>query len=104
MAKKGGFRAGAGRPKGAKSPNTRSGEVLRAYIIDHVSAKVDELIEAKMALALGHKKIHVTQDGTEVVYVQSPDGNAIQYLLNQAIGKPRETVDVQTEIHVLKIE
>ena len=96
MAGTGGARPGAGRKKGT---NAIEAEKLREFLIEKVREKANELAAAKMDLALGHR----FQDSEGHVYTKSPDGAAIQYLLNQAIGKPKETVEHQGDV-LLKLD
>jgi hypothetical protein len=41
-----------------------------------------------------------SQEGNEYyqIWTKSPDGNSLQYLLNQTIGKPKETVEGEVKI------
>lgn len=97
---RGGPRPGAGRPKGSKGGNTIAAEKLREFIIQKVREHVEPLMQAQLDLALGHKKLVKTKAGKELAYTISPDRNSIQYLLNQAIGKPRETVGVYSDVQL----
>ena len=93
MATRGGKRIGAGKPKGYKASHTLETQETRKKIVEIISERTEELMAAKFALALGHTKA-ITNEAGEVrqVYTVSPDGNAIQYLLNQVIGKPTQTI------------
>ena len=86
-----------------KAPHTIAAAKAREFVIKKVNENLEPLLNAKLDLALGHKKLHITPTGEEEVYTESPDGNAIQYLLNQDIGKPKETVEHQGDI-TLKID
>ena len=99
MASLGGKREGAGRKIGSKASHTLEAEKAREFVVNKVVENLEPLMEAKLDLALGHKK--ETPDGK--VYTTSPDGNAIQYLLNQGIGKPTETLKVEEDV-TLKID
>ena len=89
MAGNGGKRPGAGRKKGCVAAHTLEASKMREYLIERVRQEMDALLEAKFALAKGH--YFLGDDGK--VYTKSPDSNSIQYLLNQSIGKPKETVE-----------
>ena len=90
---RGGKREGAGKPKGHKASHTLEAQETRKKIVQMISERTEELMAAKFALALGHKKAFKNQSGDIVeAYTVSPDGSAIEYLLNQVIGKPKETV------------
>lgn len=87
-----------GRPKGSVGTHTLEASKLREFIIEKVGQNAEPLLQAKMALALGHKVM--TTNGS-VVYTKSPDGNAIQYLLNQVVGKPRDTIELHDDVRLL---
>jgi hypothetical protein len=87
MAKRGGKRQGAGRKKAQHTIET---EAMRAFIVSEVNKQLKPLLEAKFDLALG---VRVQDNDGEAFYTRPPDGNAIQYLLNQSIGKPKESVE-----------
>lgn len=89
-----------GRPKGT---NAIRAEKLREFIIEKVRQDAPLLYEAKRALALGHKKEITNDDGVSVVYTQSPDAGSIRYLLDQGIGRAKETVEVESDV-VLKVD
>ena len=63
-----------------KARKTLEAEKLREFVIDKIRERAEDLVEAKMALALGHYKA-VTNSKGEVVdaYLVEPDGNAIPY-------------------------
>lgn len=87
----GGLRPNAGRKK---ANHTIAAEAARKTVIEAVVAQLMPLLEAKFALALGHLKEGTDALGNTRIYTISPDGNAIQYLLNQAIGKPTENLEL----------
>ena len=103
MATRGGKRIGAGKPKGHKASHTIETQETRKKIVQMISERTEELMSAKLALALGYTKA-ITNEAGDIrqVYTVSPDGNAIQYLLNQVIGKPRETIQtLKDEVRLL---
>lgn len=79
-----------GRPKGSKSKDTiareRAQEVYRSMVL----AKLKPIIEAQLALALGHYKVQKMGRKLVRVYFADPDGGSIENLLNRAIGKPKD--------------
>ena len=87
-----------GRPKGSVGNHTLEASKLREFIVNEVAKKGQALLDAKMDLALGHKKLHMTPSGSELVYIESPDPNSIRYLLDQTIGKPTETIKIDEDI------
>ena len=87
-----------------KAGHTLSAEKAREILVNSVTSRMKELLEAKYALALGHKKLTTTKLGREIVYTVSPDGTSIEYLFNQAIGKPQESVKHTGEIRTLIVD
>jgi hypothetical protein len=69
----------------------------RDHIVDRIFKKKDKLIDAQIDAATG--LYYVTQKGDHV-YQKLPNTNTGEYLLNQLIGKPKESIDVQTEIRL----
>lgn len=105
MATQGGKRIGAGKPKGYKASHTLEAQETRKKIVEMISERTEELMSAKFALALGYTKAITNEDGKVTqVYTVSPDGNAIQYLLNQVIGKPKETIQTLNEEFRLMVD
>lgn len=58
-----------------------------------VNKKLEKLLDAQIDLATG--LYYVTADGKHV-YKQKPDGGRGEYLLNQLIGKPKESIEVKS--------
>lgn len=100
---KGGKQPGAGRPKGTIMKHTADAIEMRKKIVETVNKNLTPLLEAKMDLALGHYEEREDKDGAIRVYQKAPDGPAIQYLLNQSVGKPKETMEVMGDM-TLKID
>ena len=87
MAGKGGRRPGAGR-----KPNAVR-RLIHATPIQLAEAKIAEklpwLVDKLMELAEGVSLEKLTRDGTTaLVYQQSPDRQAIEYLIDRVLGKP----------------
>ena len=77
-----------------RAPHTILSSQARAYVVDQISARVQPMLDAKFALALGHKVIRQTDEGDEEIYMKSPDANSLRYLFDQLIGRPRETLEI----------
>ena len=94
MAKNGGKRENAGRPKGI-STTTKIGLQLRARLVEGVRKRWKEIEQATFDLALGHF-VEKEIDGERVmVYKRSPDGNTLRYLKDQTMGKAKETLELE---------
>lgn len=91
MAKFGGRQPGAGRPKGV--PNKDRKEFIR--LINKIG-KPSELISKLKELANGVVCVSKDKEGGRTIYEKPPDGPAIQYLLDQAFGRARQSVEVET--------
>ena len=98
---KGGKQPGAGRPKGSFSGSTLKAMKARELLIEEVTKKWKPLIEAQMALALGHYERVKVNGKTEKVYLQGPDQNAIKYLMDQTIGRAKESLELSGEVKTL---
>lgn len=93
----GGARPGAGRKVGSKANHTIEAIAIREKLVETVNKNLEPLLTAKLDLTLGHFVEEVKSDGTTRTYFKSPDNNSIQYLLNQTIGKPKESLDVTSK-------
>src|SRR5262245_42884964 len=119
----GGKRRGAGRPKGRKSANTLTKEagreVLRQMVIEHLKP----LVEAQLQNALGIRHIFLRDDAGRFVqltdpkqieaalnsgdegkyywtFTKDPSIQAFTDLMNRALDKPIEQVQLSGEINL----
>jgi hypothetical protein len=79
---KGGFRAGAGRPK---AQHTKQAEALKSYLIQQVIKEKDPLIQALITKA------------------KSGDVPALKEVFERVLGKVKDTIDVNTKISLAEI-
>lgn len=93
---KGGKRPGAGRKPGVKASHTIASENARAYAIQRITKELDPILTAQIEAAKG---MYVETD-KKIVYQKSPDLKAGEFLLNQNIGRPKETMEVQGEMRL----
>lgn len=89
-----------------KAPHTLTSEKTRAYVIKTVATRMKPIMMAAYDLAIGHYKERAIQDENGItkttrVYKVSPSNDAIQYLLNQTIGKPKEITENKTTISLV---
>lgn len=86
--KRGGVQPGAGRPK-------KDTAIARAreQVIKTIYKNKEDLLKAQIDAAKGLSYVH---DDGKHIYVKKPDTAAGEYLLNQLIGKPKESVEVRT--------
>lgn len=91
MGKNGGKREGAGRKKGVPNKDRR------AFMdLIHKVGKPEELIAKLKELTNGVTCIKYEKDGEEKIYEKPPDPYAITYLLDQAYGKAKQSVELET--------
>ena len=101
MATLGGKRIGAGRKKAGR---TVTAEKMRECFVNEVAKKMPALVEAHMDLALGHHYEKMTETGVMRIYKASPEQKAGQYLLDQGIGKPKESIEHSGSIKTLIVD
>lgn len=93
--KRGGIRKGSGRPK---ATHTIQSENMRKFVIDEISKKMSPILQAQIDAAIGISVSVKDKVTGKIVktYLKAPDTTVGQYLLNQVIGKPKETLDLNT--------
>lgn len=103
----GGKRKGAGRKKGSKGTHTLEAAKLREMYLNKVSERFAPIVQAQIDLAEG---VLLAEPGTIVtdpisgkvysarVYREKPDSKSLTYILDQSVGKPKETIEHQGEI------
>jgi hypothetical protein len=112
---RGGKRPGAGMPKGTKLASTKTKDAMREEVRQRVAAQLGPLLDAQLANAQGikylvtrHKSsgkfIRVTEamakvkqgQDEEIIEVWEKDPSILAFtdLLNRAIGKPVEAVEL----------
>lgn len=89
----GGARPNSGPERGTKHKKTIEIEMARQIIKERVFANLEPIIEAQIDLAKGHLVEEYIGEGKRI-YSKSPDKGAAELLLNQTIGKPKESIDV----------
>jgi len=116
---RGGKRPGAGRPKGSKEPKTLEKEAAREALRNMVKAKLQPMVEAQIANAMGIKYLvkrdaktgkFVTLDEAQAaqmiasgdvelveVWEKVPNVQAFQDLLDRTLDKPTQHVDMKAE-------
>lgn len=92
----GGKRPGSGKKKGSKHKKTIEQQIALELMRNKVLAKWEELIKAKIDLALGVFEMkQVKGSGRVRIYSRLPDGGALEYLFSVVVGRPRETIDLK---------
>lgn len=96
----GGARPGAGRKRGFKAIEA---EKARAFVVQKVVEQLGPIMTAQIEAAKGLYYEEKVGDEKVLVFKQKPDINAGKNLLDQTIGRAKETVEVQGEVS-LKID
>lgn len=91
MGKLGGWRKGAGRKK---ATHTLAAEKAREFLVNKIAGELDPILTAQIESAKGLYYEEVSGDGTKKIWQREPDVNAGKYLLDQAVGKAKESVDL----------
>ncbi len=97
----GGKRPGAGRKKGVRLQRTIEREKAREYMIERIAQELAPIITAQIEAAKGVWREEV-MDGEKVrIYQKAPDRQAGEYLLNQAAGRPKGSVDLNADMQII---
>lgn len=91
-----------GRPKGSVSEETRMKQEMRRMLTKVVHQRFGELVRAQVDLASGlcveETDTKVNADGEletkRRVYKRPPSNEALKYLLDQSVGKAKESLDL----------
>jgi len=84
----GGPGRGQGRKKGFKAIQA---EKMREELIDRVGKEFVPIVSAQIEAAKG---MYIEKED-KIIYKKEPDLKAGEYLLNQSVGKPKETVEMK---------
>lgn len=117
MAKKGGPRPNSGRRKGSFSKETLLQLEMRKQLTERVHKEFSGLIEAQIDLAKGLfveevVEVEDKENGKVIgkkqkrrVYKRPPSQEAMKYLIDQSLGKARETIDLnQTVVNSVTLD
>jgi hypothetical protein len=92
----------AGRPKGTISEESRMKQEMRRMLTKAVHARFGDLVRAQVDLAAG---VWVEETDTKInaegeieekrrVYRRPPSNEALKYLLDQSVGKAKDSLDL----------
>ena len=91
MAQRGGKREGAWRKRGFAAIQA---DKARDYVVQRVADELEPIMTAQIESAKGLFYEKKEADGVIKVYQDKPDINAGKYLIDQTIGKAKETVEM----------
>lgn len=98
MGKKGGKQPGAGRPKGSKASHTLEASKARQYVIERVVSEMEPILTAQIDSAKGLWMEELDSDGVRKrIYRKAPDTRAVEYLVDQTIGRASQAIDVTSK-------
>lgn len=86
---RGGYRGG-GRPKGTSAVAENKLE-SKKFVVKRIYKKKDRITDALIDAATG---LYYHDPDKGHVYQKKPDTNVGEYLINQLIGKPKESVEI----------
>lgn len=86
---KGGYRVGAGRPKGSKNRKTIVELEARTALVNRILAEWDPIIDTMLSVGLGKAKYVDTKDGKEIIYLKAPSPQVLLELVSFVVGKPK---------------
>jgi hypothetical protein len=92
----GGARPGAGRPKGAISPETKLKIAAKQQFEERVRSHAKELFNAQITRFLDGKYSEDTHQ-YYMLTVEKPDARAIDSLLDRAFGKAPQSLEIKDE-------
>lgn len=96
---KGGKQPGAGRPKGvANKPRAEFISLI------HSIGKPKELVAKLKELTHGVTCVREDSEGNEIIYKKPPDREAISYLLDQAYGKAKQSMELEATVRTIEDE
>lgn len=95
MCMNGGNRIGAGRPKGSVSSATLATQAARKRFMERFIPRQDKIYDALFALAEGVVIVDgKDSEGKPIIFRKAPDRESLKILIEQGIGRPQQTVDV----------
>jgi len=100
MGKQGGYRPGAGRKK---EQRTIEKEKSREFLINRIAKDLEPIVTAQIEAAKGMYVQNMVGSIYVKVYRKLPVLSTGEYLLDQAAGKPVETMKVEEDVK-LKID
>lgn len=81
-------------------------ELARKRAVDKINENWDEIIQGQIELAKGIwvEQEVMNKEGVLVdvkVYQKEPSKDAAQYLANQVIGKPKESMNIEGKVNLI---
>jgi hypothetical protein len=74
--------------------NAAEREAMKTIMVKHMKKNIKPVLDAVTKRALGLKMLRRTGAGREEVYTQEPNIDAAKVLIEHAVGKPKEALEV----------
>ena len=84
----GGKRENAGRKMGYRAIQA---ERAREFLIKRIADELEPIVTAQIEAAKG---IYYLDENDNTIYTKKPDLKAGEFLLNQSVGKPKESIEM----------
>ena len=91
---RGGKRIGAGRKKGFASIKA---EEARSYAVKRIMEELDPILTGQIELAKGASYEAQDENGKKAIFTKLPDKQVAAFLLNQVIGRAKETSEIKVD-------
>lgn len=69
----------------------------RDYTVNKIALRRQQLVDSQLDIAIGYS--YIDAEGVKI-YTKHPNASTGEYLLNQLIGKPKESIEVKEEIRL----
>ena len=100
--KNGGYRPGAGRPRGSKNKTTVIEAEARSLLVNHILEKWKPIADTMISLALGKIKIVKIEGKYIRVYTRPPNFRAVKSIIETVIGKPKYEISSSVDVPQLE--
>lgn len=96
--KNGGKRPGAGRPKGSLKEENKMRLLMKRMFVHAIDGRFEEIIAAKLDVALGHYYEHTGADGVVRIYKKAPNPIMLKWIGDQIMGRAPQKLTLDGEI------
>lgn len=86
-----------GRPQGSENAETKARREIKRRWLACIEPIADSIFQAQLDLALGSYNEVDTPQGKQRKYTRLPDGKAVQWILEQVLGKASQSVSDDTD-------
>lgn len=94
----GGKRPGAGRPKGSLKEENKMRLMMKRMFVHAIDDRFEDIIQAKLDVALGHFYENTGADGTVRIYKKPPNPIMLEWIGDQIMGRAPQKLTLDGEI------